>query len=231
MSTPYAPSASVSDAVASRRSIRRFRPDPVPREVLLRVLEKAQRAPSGGNLQPWHAHVLAGEALARLVAAVAAVIPQGRAAYAPEYHVYPPDLGEPYETRRFGVGEGMYAALNIARDDRRGRAMQFADNFRAFGAPVLLLVHTPRCMGPPQWADMGMWLQTVMLLLREEGLDSCAQEAWAVYQAQVRAAAPIPDDHIFWTGLSIGWRDADAPINGWPVQRAPLSEVVTFDGI
>ncbi|MFN3553657.1 MAG: nitroreductase [Novosphingobium meiothermophilum] len=220
----------VSEAVSSRRSIRLFRPDPVPQDILQRVLEKAQRAPSGGNVQPWNAHVIAGEPLARLVEEVAQALPAGRAAHAPEYAIYPPELDGAYEARRFGVGEAMYAALGIGREDKRGRLAQFVSNFRAFGAPVLMLVHTPRYMGPPQWSDIGMWLQTVMLLLREEGLDSCAQEAWAVYQKQVRACVPIPQDHIFFCGLAIGWRDPDAPVNTFAVPRAPLTEAITFDG-
>jgi nitroreductase len=221
---------SVTDAVNSRRSIRRFLPDPVDAGVLRGVLEKAQRAPSGGNVQPWHAHVLAGEPLAGLLAAVAEVLPQGRAAHAPEYAIYPADLSGAYADRRFGVGEAMYAALEIPRDNKIGRLAQFAANFRAFDAPVLMLVHTPRFMGPPQWSDIGMWLQTVMLLLREAGLDSCAQEAWAMYQRQIRSVVPIPDDHIFFCGLAIGHRDPDAPINTFPVARAPLDEAVTFSG-
>ncbi|MDE2563915.1 MAG: nitroreductase [Sphingomonadales bacterium] len=220
----------VSEAVASRRSIRAFLPDAVSRDVLERVLEKARRAPSGGNVQPWNAHALAGEPLAKLLGAVAAVIPQGRAAHAPEYHIYPPELDGAYETRRFGVGEAMYAALGIAREDKTGRLGQFMHNFRAFDAPVLLLVHTPRYMGPPQWADIGMWLQTVALLLREEGLDCCMQEAWAVYTPQVRACVAIPEDHIFFCGVAIGRRDPEAPINTFDVPRAPLSELVAFDG-
>ena len=223
-------SQSVSDAVASRRSIRRFLPDAVDPAVLRAVLEKAQRAPSGGNVQPWNAHVLTGAPLAELVAAVSAVLPQGRAAHAFEFPVYPPELDGAYEARRFGVGEAMYAALDIPRDNKLGRLAQFAANFRAFDAPVLLLVHTPRYMGSAQWADIGMWLQTVMLLLREAGLDSCAQESWAAYHRQIREHGPIPDDHIFFCGMAIGHRDPDAPINTFPVARAPLDEAVTFLG-
>ena len=220
----------VSEAVASRRSIRNFLPDPVDQAVLQRVLEKAQRAPSGGNTQPWNAVVLSGEPLKRLVAATAEVIPEGSKAHAPEYDIYPPELDGAYAERRFGVGEAMYAALGIPREDKKGRLSRFMANFRAFDAPVLMLVHTPRYVGPPQWSDIGMWLQTVMLLLREEGLDSCAQEAWAIYQKQIRACVDIPEDHVFFCGLSIGKRNAEDPINQFPVPRAPLSEVVRFEG-
>lgn len=218
----------VSEAVASRRSIRHFLQTPVPRDVLERVLEKAQRAPSGGNLQPWNVHILTGGALTRLCDGLAQVLPQGRAAHSTEYAIYPAELADRYGDSRHEVGESMYAALGVTREDKAGRLAQFTRNYRAFGAPMLMLVHTPRYMGPPQWADIGMWLQTVMLLLREEGLDSCAQEAWAVYQRHIREHVAIPSDHILFCGMSIGYRDPDAAVNSFPVARASLSEVVTF---
>ncbi|QDM40253.1 nitroreductase [Altererythrobacter sp. TH136] len=220
----------VSEAVESRRSIRAFLDEPVDRALLERVLEKAQRSPSGGNTQPWHGVVLAGEPLSRLITRVAEELPKGRAAHAPEYHVYPPELDGAYETRRRGVGEDMYGALAITREDKAARLEWFARNFQAFGAPVLMLVHTPKYMGPPQWSDIGMWLQTVMLLLREEGLDSCPQEAWAVYSPQIREVVAVPQDHTFFCGVAIGYRDPGAPVNQFSVARAPLDEAVRWEG-
>ncbi len=199
----------VSEAVASRRTVRAFLDKPVDQAVLKRVLEKAQQSPSGGNTQPWNATVITGEPLAKLLADVAAILPEGPTRHKPEYDIYPPELDGAYAERRKGVGEAMYAALEIPRDDKMGRLMWFAKNFQAFGAPVLMLIHTPRYMGRPQWSDIGMWLQTVCLLLREEGLDSCPQEAWAIYQEQIRAAVNIPEDHIFFCGMGVGWRDPD----------------------
>lgn len=221
----------VSEAVASRRSIRAFQDRPVDPAVLRRVLERAQCAPSGGNTQPWNAVVLGGDPLARLMQHIAETLPQGLAAYSAEYPIYPAELEGRYAQSRFGVGEAMYAALEIPREDKAKRMEVFANNFRAFGAPVLMLVHTPRYMGLPQWSDIGMWLQTVLLLLREEGLDSCAQEAWAVYQRQIREVVEIPDDHIFFCGVSIGWGDREAPVNTFPVPRVPLDQAVRFEGI
>ncbi|MBK7161148.1 MAG: nitroreductase [Sphingomonadales bacterium] len=220
----------VSEAVASRRSVREFLDKPVDKALLERILTKAQNAPSGGNTQPWNAVMATGEPLKKLLEAVAEVIPQGAAAHKPEYNIYPPELDGRYKDSRFGVGEAMYAALDIPRDNKMARLMWFARNFRAFDAPILMLIHTPRYMGPPQWSDIGMWLQTVMLLLREEGLDSCAQEAWAIYTPQIRQCFPIPDDHIFFCGMAIGYRDPDAAVNNFPVARAPLGEVVSWEG-
>lgn len=220
----------VSEAVASRRSIRQFLDKPVDQAVLRRVLEKAQNAPSGGNTQPWNALMLTGDPLAALIARVAETIPQGTAAWAAEYPVYPAELEGRYSASRFGVGEAMYAALGIPREDKVQRRGVFSHNFRAFDAPVLMLVHTPRYMGLPQWSDIGMWLQTVLLLLREEGLDSCAQEAWAIYQKQIRDVVDIPEDHIFFCGVAIGWGDRDAAVNRFPVPRVDIDQAVRWEG-
>ncbi|MFA6219530.1 MAG: nitroreductase [Erythrobacter sp.] len=220
----------VTEAVQTRRSVRAFLDQPVERETLTRILEKARRAPSGGNTQPWHGILLTGEPMQRLFARVAQDLPRGREAFAPEYHIYPPELDGAYEQRRFGVGEDMYGALEISREEKGQRLMWFANNFRAFGAPVLMLVHTPKYMGPPQWSDIGMWLQTIALLLREEGLDCCFQEAWAVYARQIREVVDIPGDHIFFCGVAIGWRDRAAAVNSFPVARAPVEESVRWEG-
>lgn len=220
----------VSEAVASRRSVRKFTDQKVDRATLIRVLEKAQRAPSGGNTQPWNAVVLTGEPMQALFAKVAEQFPKGREAHKPEYHIYPPELEGEYEARRFGVGEALYAALDISREEKGKRLMWFAENFRAFGAPVLMLVHTPKYMGPPQWSDIGMWLQTIGLLLREEGLDCCYQEAWAVYSPQIREVVSIPDDHIFFCGVAIGYRDPHAPVNTFAVPRARIEESIRWEG-
>lgn len=220
----------VTEAVQTRRSVRAFLDKPVEREVLTRILETAQRSPSGGNTQPWHGIVLTGAPMQALFARIAQDLPKGREAFAPEYHVYPPELDGAYEQRRRGVGEDMYGALQIAKEDKGQRLMWFANNFRAFGAPVLMLVHTPRYMGPPQWSDIGMWLQTIGLLCREEGLDTCFQEAWAVYTPQIREMVSIPDDHIFFCGVAIGYRDPDAPVNNFTVARAPIEESVRWEG-
>ena len=220
----------VSDAVASRRSIRQFLDRPVDQAVLRRVLEKAQNAPSGGNTQPWNAVMITGEPLDRLKALVADTIPQGSAAYSAEYPVYPAELEGRYAASRFGVGEAMYASLGIPREDKAGRLAQFVENYRGFGAPVMLFLHCSRIMGPPQWADMGMWLQSVMLLLVEHGLASCPQECWAMYGATIRDELELGDDQILFTGLAIGHADAAAPVNQWPVPRAELDEVIDWQG-
>jgi nitroreductase len=220
----------VPEAVATRRSVRAFLDTPVDPEVLRRVLARAQRSPSGSNIQPWHAVVLTGEPFARLKAAVQAELPKGRAGHSIPFHMQPVGIDGIYKERLFGVGEALYAALGIPREDKAGRLGQYVRNYESFGAPVLMLVHTKSYMGQTQWADMGMWLQTVMLLLRDEGLDSCPQLSWADYTKQVRECVEMPEDHTFYCGLAIGYHDRQAAVNRFEVSRAGLEDVVRFEG-
>lgn len=215
----------VTQAVLARRSIRQFLDKPVERELLQNILEAAQHSPSGGNLQPWNATVLTGESLSRLKTAMQSAMAKPET---PEYRIYPPVLPDPWRARRGANGEALYGALGIGREDKAGRMMQLSRNFSFFDAPVGLFVHMPKLMGPPQWADLGLWLQTVMLLLVEAGLGSCAQEAWSSYPETVKAAAQIPDDHILFCGLAIGWPDMDAPVNSFANARAPLTDSIRF---
>lgn len=218
----------VSAAVAARRSIRQFLERPVATGLLREVLDKARAAPSGGNLQPWHATVLTGASLARLRQDMQAALQAPPGTEQPEYRIYPEDLPAPWRDRRSANGEALYASLGIAREDKAGRFAQLARNFTFFDAPVGLFLHMPRLMGPPQWADLGLWLQTVMLLLVEAGLGSCPQEAWSAYPQTVKRAAGIPEDHLLFCGLAIGWPDPAAPVNSFANPRAPLTETVRF---
>ncbi|MGL3822059.1 nitroreductase [Sphingopyxis sp. R3-92] len=223
-------SLSVTETLNRRRSVRAFTDRAVDPALLREIFAVAQRAPSGGNLQPWQAIVLSGEPWQAMKDAVAARIAMGREGYEPEYDIYPKGLTEPWEARRFGVGEGLYAALDIPREDKAGRLARFMENYRGFGAPVMLFLHCSRIMGPPQWSDMGMWLQSVMLLLVEAGLASCPQECWAMYGNTVRRTLALDDGQILFTGLAIGYADEDAAVNQWPVPRAPLDEVIDWQG-
>jgi nitroreductase len=218
----------VYGAVASRRAVRAFTSDPVPAGVLGRVLAAAAQAPSGGNLQPWHCYVLTGAPLAELKKRTAERVAADDRGDEPEFAVYPADLKSPYRERRFAAGEQRYTALGIGRADHQARAREVAANWDCFGAPAALFCYIDRDMGRTQWADVGMYLQTVMLLLRAEGLHSCPQKAWPVYHRTVADVVSPPAGLMLVCGLSIGFED---PGSGPPrIARAPLAETVTFLG-
>ncbi|MEY3268460.1 MAG: hypothetical protein RL480_1220 [Pseudomonadota bacterium] len=221
----------VSEAIASRRSVRGFLDTPVDPAVIRRVVEKAARAPSGGNLQPWHIDVVAGEPLAELKAIMRTRMAEAPGGEPAEYDIYPKVLPSPYKDYRFAVGEELYRALGIPREDKMQRMMWFARNFQFFGAPVALFCSVARTMGPPQWSDLGMYLQSLMLLLREEGLDSCPQECWAIYPATIGGFLGMPEDRMLFTGMAIGFKDEADPANAARADRAPLADFATFRGI
>lgn len=220
----------VSNAVASRFSCRAFLPTPIPEATVRDVLERAARAPSGGNVQPWRVDALAGKPLEELKASVCArpeLLPRGEGA---EYNIYPPGLKEPYETRRRQVSAALYQAIGVAREDRPGRYRQYARNFEFFGAPVGLFISVDRSLGPPQWADVGGYIQTLMLLARERGLHTCGQEAWTHWHKTVYSLLKLPPEYILFCGIALGYADEAAPINRWRAPRAPLEAFATFQG-
>jgi nitroreductase len=219
----------VSEAVAARRSVRAFLDKPVDHDLLVRVLDKARQAPSGGNVQPWHAVVVGGAPLKALIDVVAGKIAAREST--PEYEIYPPGLPDPYRARRGACGEDMYAAIGIPREDRAARIAHVMRNFTGFDAPVVLFCHTPSFMEKPQWSDLGMWLQTIMLLLQEEGVDTCPQEAWSGHGGTIKTHLGIPEDHTLFCGIAIGYEDKSAAVNNARIGRAPLDEMVRFEGI
>ncbi|HTV79351.1 MAG TPA: nitroreductase [Steroidobacteraceae bacterium] len=220
----------VSEALDSRMSCRAFLPTPVPESLLRQILTAASRAPSGGNLQPWYVDVLTGVPLAALLERVRPLIRQHPLGYPSEYPVYPSPLGEPYRTRRFKNGEDLYATIGVPREDRFARLRQYARNFVGFDAPVIMFVSIDRGMGAAQWSDVGMFMQSVMLLAREYGLDTCPQESWSGWYREVGEAIALPPERMLFAGISLGYRDASAPINRLRTDRAPLEEFASFRG-
>ncbi|RJO73379.1 nitroreductase [Nocardia panacis] len=216
----------VYTAVAGRRAVRAFDPRPIPHDTLERVMTAATRAPSGANLQPWRVYVVTGAALTQLKHRTGARVASGDSGDEPEYRMYPPRLPEPYGQRRAAAAEQRYGALGIARTDDAGRAAQVARNWDCFGAPAALFCYIDAVMGPPQWADTGMFLQTVMLLLRAEGLDSCLQMAWSIYHRSVAETVGPPEGSTLFCGMSIGYADPDA--REPRIDRAPVGETISF---
>ncbi len=214
----------VSEAVAYRRSVRGFLDKPVDIDMIKDIVGRAAWAATGGNLQPWHIDIVHGDSMARLKEIMRGEMAKGPPSETPEYDIYPAKVPEPYNARRFEVGQMLYEAIGIPREDKMGRMMWFSRNFQFFNAPVGLFLTLDRVMGPPQWGDAGMFLQNICLLLCEAGLDSCPQECWAVYPKTIGGFLGLPDNRILWTGLSIGYKDPDDPANTLIPNRAPSAE-------
>ncbi|MFF3375989.1 nitroreductase [Streptomyces sp. NPDC002680] len=219
----------VYEAVDSRRAVRAFSDEPVPKERLERVLTAATRAPSSGNLQPWHVFVVTGGPLDSLKRRTTARALAGDPGDDREYPMYPAELNSPYLDRFSAAAAERYKALGIERDDP-DRPMKIAAlNSEAFGAPVVLFCYLDRTMGPGQWADAGMYLQTVMLLLRAEGLHSCPQVMWTMYHRTVSETVGADDGLVLFCGVSVGFEKEGAP--RLRTGRADMAETVSFIGV
>lgn len=216
----------VTEAIAARRSVRGFLDTPVDPILLHDLAKKASRAATGGNLQPWHIAIVHGEPMASLKATMVEKI-AASATETPAYDIYPRDLTAPYRDRRYAVGEAMYAHLDIPRDDKPARQKWFARNFAFFGAPAAYFCTVDRRMGPPQWSDLGMYLQNLMLLAVDAGLATCPQECWAMYPETIGRFLNIPEDRMLFCGMAVGHEDKTAPANALRTDRADDTEWLT----
>ena len=221
----------IERAMLERRSVRAFLPTPVPRETVERILEVAARAPSGTNMQPWRAHVLAGESKDRLVRAVVdAFEKDSPGTHKSEYNYYPDQFFEPYLSRRRKVGFDMYGLLGIAKGDTAAMKAQAGRNFVFFDAPVGIVFTIDRRLEIGSWLDYGMFLQNVLIAARAHGLETCTQAAFAHYHAVMRDTLGLDPDEIVVCGVSLGFADRAAPVNTLETHRETAADFSTFRG-
>jgi nitroreductase len=221
----------VFEAVDTRISCRAFLDKPVDPAIVRDLIVRAQRAASGGNLQSWFVHALAGAPLAELKRRAAIAIgDRNPRTFVTEYPIYPETMWEPYLGRREHHGVQLYGALGIARDDHAGRLKQFNRNFEFFNAPVGLFISIDRKLGPGQWADLGGYIHALAFLARGHGLDTCPQEAWARLHKTVGEFLKLPAEQMLFCGMAIGYGDHSDPANSFRSPRAELSEFCTFHG-
>jgi nitroreductase len=219
----------VTEALRRRTSIRAFLSAPVPENLLSEILDVARWSPSGGNLQPWKVMVVAGSERDAIVA-----LAKNRAADASDEGedrpVYPANLWEPYRTRRFKVGEDMYALLGIGRSDRTARLARFARNYEFFGAPVAMFFIIDERMGHGQWAHLGMFMQSIALAAIERGVSSCMQEAWSSLRSTLKSHFKLATHDMVYCGMALGYADPSAAVNSLRSERTPVKEFAQFRG-
>lgn len=221
----------LEEAILSRRSLRAFKPDPVPRETVERILALASRAPSGTNIQPWHVYVVAGAARDRLTRAMhEEYLSHGEDGWKREFEYYPTKWRDPYLARRRKIGWDLYGLLGIAKGDRDRTHHQHARNYLFFDAPVGLVVTLERDLPVGAWLDTGMFLQNVMLAARVFGLDTCPQAAIGSAHTVLRRELDIPQAEVVVCGMSLGHARADAVENTLVTEREPVARFAKFFG-
>jgi len=220
----------VDEAIATRRSIRRYLDTPVPVETVEAILDVAARAPSGTNMQPWRGYALAGAPKDALVAAVQAAFDARDPEHKQEVSYYPDAFFEPYLSRRRAVGWELYGLLGIAKGEAEKMQAQHRRNFQFFDAPVGLIFTIDRRLATGSWLDYGMFLENVMIAARGHGLDTCAQAAWTHFHRAIRPVLGLAEEEIVICGMALGYADPEAPENTLVTTRAPARSFIRFDG-
>src|ERR1700704_157694 len=220
----------VTEAIRRRISTREFLPRPLAKGLVQEILGVARWAPSGGNLQPWKVIAVAGAERAAVIDLARRINAAEGRDESTERPVYPSDLWEPYRTRRFKLGEDMYALLGIPRTDRSGRLARFARNYEMFGAPVELFFIIDERMGHGQWAHLGMFMQSIALAALERGVSSCMQEAWATLRSSLKHHFSLDEHELVYCGMALGYADDTAPVSSLRSDRAPVDEFAIFRG-
>jgi nitroreductase len=222
---------SVTEALKRRISTRAFLPTPLARALVHEILDVARWSPSGGNMQPWKVIVLGGAAAQELKElGLAKVGHDHRLTEEGDRPMYPADVGEPYRSRRFKVGEDMYAKMGIARDNKAGRIAHVRRNLEAFGAPVIMLFIIDRRMGYGQWAHLGMFMQSVVLAAEERGVASCMQETWMRIRETLHQHYKLEANDMVYCGIAFGYADTLAAVNSLRSERAAVEEFASFRG-
>ena len=222
--------AAVDHAITSRMSARAFTSRSVPRELITEILQVASRAPSGTNTQPWKVYVLSGakrdELVARVCAAHDAIAanPEEGKKYQAQYDYYPTQWVSPYIDRRRENGWSLYGLLGIGKGDKDKMHAQHQRNFKLFDAPVGLLFTIDPIMGRGSLLDYGMFLQNVMLAARARGLHTCPQAAWNGMARLILPHIGAGEGEMLVCGMSLGYADEAAPVNGFHTPRVPVAE-------
>ena len=217
----------VIDAIKQRRSIRAYEEREVEVAKIERILDAARYAPSGGNLQPWQIAVVSGESKQRLQQRLEAACRSGEAPQM-AYQYYPEVWGDPYKERRLACGLQLYNSLGIERGDKERKLDQWAANFRAFDAPVMLLFFMDASLATGSYMDYGMFLQSIMLAAEEEGLATCPQAALAEYPQIVRQELGYDDELLVVCGMALGYAQREHEVNSYRTDRESVNSFTQF---
>ncbi|MEY8880948.1 nitroreductase [Donghicola sp. XS_ASV15] len=219
----------VEKALLARHSVRAFRPDPVPRADVERILRAARSAPSGANLQPGRFHALTGGPLADLKDALAQAIATDRPMVS-EYSYFPKPMPAALKAKQRAAGYALYAALGIEKRDLAGRKAQFAANYRFFDAPVGLVVTIDPAMGKGCFMDLGLSLMAGLLAAEDMGYGTCGIGALANFADVVHDHLALDDTEMVVCGIALGRPDPEAPVNATRTERDPLDSYATLSG-
>ena len=217
----------VKNALLNRKSTRAFLDKEVSIDVINEIIEQSKTAPSGVNTQPWQVAVLTGESKNNLCNKLEEAFRAGLKG-SMDYNYYPLEWKNEYKERRKECGLLLYSTLEIEREDKERQINQWALNYQAFNAPVILLFFIDKSMEKGSFIDYGMFIQSIMLSSVEHGLATCPQAALGEYPDIVRQELPEYKDKLVLCGLAIGYEDKDHVTNSYRTPRESLSTFVNY---
>jgi nitroreductase len=217
----------INQAIKQRHSCRAYTDKAVTKDQINRILTTASQAPSGANTQPWQVAVVTGQTKQALQDAIQQAFASGIKPN-PDYPYYPTQWQAPYTLRRKQCGLQLYNSLAIKREDTARRQAQWAANYRAFDAPVMLLFLMDNIMQTGSYLDYGMFLQSVMLSAMTEGLATCPQAALAEYPDIIRQTLNYPNSKQVLCGIAMGYEDSQDPVNQYRTDRDSTSQFTDF---
>ncbi len=222
----------VDYAIASRRSVRKFLPDPVPQAVVEDILRLASRAPSGTNIQPWRVRVLAGQAKEELSQAVLAAHNDSEQfnTLTAEYEYYPKQWFSPYIDRRRKIGWDLYSLLGIDKTDKMRMHSQHGRNYEFFDAPVGLVFTIDRRLEQGSWLDYGFFLEAICIAARARNLHTCPQAAFTQFYSIISKHLAFDEHEMLVCGMSLGYEDTSAVENTLRTERSTVDQFATFKG-
>ena len=218
--------AALERVVRGRRSVRGFRPDPVPPDVLRAVFELAQQAPSNCNVQPWQVVVASGAACGGIRDKLLAAATSGQPVTSDYQRVE--EFPGVMRKRQIDTAVQLYGNMGITRGDRAGRRRAMLRNYEFFNAPHIAFIGMDRRFHETVAVDVGMYAQTLMLAMTAHGIGSCAQASVSRFPEIIRAHFDIAENIGILLGISFGYEDTTVPANRTRVPRAALGEQVRF---
>ncbi len=215
------------EILQQRKAVRAYLDKPVEKETIDAILDAARHAPSGVNTQPWQVAVVTGNAKQTLQTKIETAFRAGNKGKA-DYEYYPTQWIEPYKSRRKDCGLLMYQTLKIERSDKQRQQDQWAANYRAFDAPVMLLFFMNVHMQTGSYMDYGMFLQSVMLAAVDLGLATCPQASLADYPEIIKSELGYSDNSVLLCGMALGYEDKDADVNSYRTSREDVASFTDY---
>lgn len=217
---------SIEAILKERHSVRAFISKPVPQEVLERIFEHIQHSPSNCNVQPWQACVVSGATKDKLQESFMKILMSG-ATPNPDFNWNPKYQGM-HRERQFASANDLYTALGVTREDKKARQMAMVRNWQFFDAPHAVFFTMDKYLDIMGAVDLGIYAQSLSLMLAEHGISSCMQGALGQFPDPVREALNLPEERGILFGMSFGYADESAPVNNTRTDRETLNNAVNF---